>query len=75
VWSGAPLMPRTVGTWSRRWITASANINDAELARTSDAVAHAVLTFAQTTSAVNGTDNGATSSTKPFDWKGDHRVR
>jgi Zn-dependent M28 family amino/carboxypeptidase len=52
-----------------------ANINDTELARTSDAVAHAVLTFAQTTSAVNGTDNGSTKSTKSSDWKGPHRVR
>lgn len=51
------------------------NINDHVLAETSDAVAHAVLTFAQTTSAVNGTANGSPKSTKPYDWKGDRRVR
>jgi Zn-dependent M28 family amino/carboxypeptidase len=51
------------------------NINDEVLAETSDAVAHAVLTFAQTNSAVNGTDKGSTSSSKPYDWKGDHLVR
>jgi Zn-dependent M28 family amino/carboxypeptidase len=51
------------------------NINDTVLAEMSDAVAHAVLTFAQTTSAVNGTDNGSSSSIKPYDWKGDHKVR
>ena len=51
------------------------NINDEVLSEMSDAVAHSVLTFAQTTSAVNGTDSGSSSSTKPFDWKGDKRVR
>jgi Zn-dependent M28 family amino/carboxypeptidase len=49
------------------------NINDTVLSETSDAVAHSVLTFAQTTSAVNGTGKG--SSTKPYDWKGDKLVR
>jgi hypothetical protein len=38
-------------------------------------VAHAVLTFAQTTSSVKGTDKGSGSSTKSYDWKGNHRVR
>jgi len=38
-------------------------------------VAHAVLTFAQTTSAVNGTNKGSSSSTKSYDWKGDKRIR
>jgi Zn-dependent M28 family amino/carboxypeptidase len=51
------------------------NINDQVLSEMSDAVAHAVLTFAQTTSAVNGTDKGSSSSTKPYDWKGDKLVR
>jgi Zn-dependent M28 family amino/carboxypeptidase len=51
------------------------NINDTVLSEMSDAVAHSVLTFAQTTSAVNGTDNGSSSSMKPYDWKGDHQVR
>jgi Zn-dependent M28 family amino/carboxypeptidase len=49
-----------------------ANINDHVLGIMSDAVAHAVLTFAQTQSAINGTDSG---SMKPYDWKGDHLVR
>lgn len=51
------------------------NINDTVLAEMSDAVAHAVLTFAQTTSAVNGTGKGSASSTKSYDWKGDKLVR
>ncbi|MEY2425523.1 MAG: hypothetical protein QOI61_1095 [Actinomycetota bacterium] len=51
------------------------NINNTALDINSDAVAHAVLTFAQTTSAVNGTDKGSTKATKPYDWKGDHRLR
>jgi Zn-dependent M28 family amino/carboxypeptidase len=49
------------------------NINDHVLGIMSDAVAHSVLTFAQTTSAVNGTDKS--SSTKSYEWKGDHLVR
>jgi Zn-dependent M28 family amino/carboxypeptidase len=51
------------------------NIDDTVLSEMSDAVAHAVLTFAQTTSAVNGTDQGSTKSAKAYDWKGDHLVR
>jgi Zn-dependent M28 family amino/carboxypeptidase len=51
------------------------NINNTALDINSDAVAHAVLTFAQTTSAVNGTDKGSTKATKPYDWKGDHLLR
>jgi Zn-dependent M28 family amino/carboxypeptidase len=51
------------------------NINDEVLSEMSDAVAHAVLTFAQSTSAVNGTSQGSSSSTKPYAWKGDHLVR
>ena len=42
------------------------NINDTALDIKSDAVAHAVLTFAQTTSAVNGTDKGRLDATKPL---------
>ena len=41
----------------------------------SDAVAHSVLTFAQTTSAINGTDKGSSRSTKAYDWKGNHLRR
>jgi Zn-dependent M28 family amino/carboxypeptidase len=51
------------------------NINDTALDINSDAVAHAVLTFAQTGSAVNGTEKGSDGSIKPYDWKGDHQVR
>jgi Zn-dependent M28 family amino/carboxypeptidase len=51
------------------------NINNTALDINSDAVAHAVLTFAQTTSATNGTDNGSGSSVKAYEWKGDHRVK
>ena len=51
------------------------NINNTALDINSDAVAHAVLTFAQTTSAVNGTDKGSTQATKSYDWKGNHLLR
>jgi Zn-dependent M28 family amino/carboxypeptidase len=51
------------------------NINDVALDINSDAVAHAVLTFAQTTSAINGTDKGSTQAAKAYDWKGDHLLR
>jgi Zn-dependent M28 family amino/carboxypeptidase len=51
------------------------NINDQGLSEHSDAAVHAILTFAQTTSAVNGTDKGSASSTKPYDWKGNHQLR
>jgi len=46
------------------------NINDTALNIMSDAVANAVLTFAQTTSATNGTGKGSPGATKPYDWKG-----
>ena len=49
------------------------NINDTALDINSDAVAHSVLTFASTTSAVNGTDSGSSNSTKDYEWKGSHR--
>ena len=51
------------------------NINNQGLDEHSDAAVHAILTFAQTTSAVNGTDKGSTTSSKNLDWKGHHRVR
>ena len=50
-------------------------INDQGLSEHSDALVHAVLTFAQTTSAVNGTEKGSPSSMKPFDFHGPKRVR
>src|SRR4029078_4984201 len=46
------------------------NINNEALDIMSDAVANAVLTFAQTTSATNGTGKGSPGATKPYDWKG-----
>ena len=52
-----------------------ANISDQGLGEHSDAAVHAILTFAQTTSAVNGTSKGSTMSTQPWDWHGDHLVR
>jgi Zn-dependent M28 family amino/carboxypeptidase len=51
------------------------NINNTALDINSDAVAHAVLTFAQTTSSTNGTDKASSSSTKSYEWKGDHRIK
>jgi Zn-dependent M28 family amino/carboxypeptidase len=51
------------------------NINDQGLSEHSDAAVHAILTFAQTTSAVNGTEKGSPSSMKPFDWHGPKQVR
>lgn len=55
--------------------TYPSNINSKVLDIMSDAVAHAVLTFSQTTSAVRGTDKASSSATKPHDWKGDHLRR
>jgi Zn-dependent M28 family amino/carboxypeptidase len=51
------------------------NINNQGLSEHSDAAVHAILTFAQTTSAVNGTDKGSASATKETDWHGDKLVR
>ena len=52
-----------------------ANINEQGLEEHSDAAVNAILTFAQTPSAVNGTDKGCPSSTKSWDWKGNHQFR
>jgi Zn-dependent M28 family amino/carboxypeptidase len=51
------------------------NINDQGLAEHSDAAVHAILTFAMTSSSVNGTGQGSSQATKPTDWKGSRRVR
>ena len=51
------------------------NINNKGLGEHKDAAVHAVLTFAQTTSAVNGTDKGSSNATKESDWRGDKLVR
>jgi Zn-dependent M28 family amino/carboxypeptidase len=52
-----------------------ANISEQGLEEHKDAAVNAVLTFAQTTSAVNGTDKGSSTATKAWDWKGDRLVR
>ena len=41
----------------------------------SDALAHSTLTFAETTSAVNGTGKGGGSGTGGFDMKGHRAVK
>ena len=51
------------------------NINDTGLSEHSDAAVHAILTFAQTTSAVNGTDKGSSKAAKSYDWHGPKQVR
>jgi Zn-dependent M28 family amino/carboxypeptidase len=51
------------------------NVNDQGLGEHSDAAVHAILTFAQTTSAVNGTDKGSSNAAKQFDWHGPKQVR
>ena len=51
------------------------NINDKGYREHKDAAVHAILTFAQTTSAVKGTDKGSTDSTKEWDWHGDKQVK
>jgi Zn-dependent M28 family amino/carboxypeptidase len=52
-----------------------ANLNNTALDQMSDAIAHATLTFAMTTSAVNGTSRGGGSGTASFDMKGHRSVK
>jgi len=52
-----------------------ANISRKGLAEHKDAAVHAIVTFAQTTSAVNGTGKGASTAMKSWDWKGGKLVR
>ncbi|MET0914566.1 MAG: M20/M25/M40 family metallo-hydrolase [Jiangellaceae bacterium] len=52
-----------------------ANLNLMGLAEHKDAAVHAIATFAQTTSAVNGTGKASSTATKSWDWKGDKLVR
>jgi len=49
-----------------------ANNNDTALDEMSDATAHAVLTFAMTTSSVNGTDKGKGSGQADLEFAGSH---
>ena len=51
------------------------NINDKGFKEHKDAAVHAILTFAQTESAVNGTDKGSSNSAKEWDWHGDNQVK
>ena len=51
------------------------NINEQALDEMSDAAAHAVLTFAMTQSAVNGTSQASTHSLKTAEFKGPHAQR
>lgn len=48
------------------------NVNDQALSEMSDAAAHAVLTFAMTTSAVNGTGKASAVAMEQFDYLGSH---
>ena len=52
-----------------------ANINLQGLAEHKDAAVHAIFTFAQTTSAVNGTSKGSSTAMKSWDWQGGKLVR
>jgi hypothetical protein len=52
-----------------------ANVSEQGLAEHKDTAVHAILTFAQTTATVSGTDKGSTTATKASDWKGDKLVR
>jgi Zn-dependent M28 family amino/carboxypeptidase len=51
------------------------NINNQGLSEHSDAAVHAILSFAETSSAVTGTDKRSTTSSKPKEFKGHHKVR
>jgi Zn-dependent M28 family amino/carboxypeptidase len=53
------------------------NLNVTALDQMSDATAHAVLTFAQTTSSVNGTDQGSGTPTsmEDFEYLGSHKKK
>jgi hypothetical protein len=52
-----------------------AHVNNTGLEQLGDAGVHAIWTFAQTTSAVNGTGKASSTSMKEPDWKGDRLVR
>ncbi len=52
-----------------------AHVNNVGLEQLGDAAVHAVWTFAQTTSAVNGTGKASSTSMKPSDWQGDRLIR
>ena len=51
------------------------NLNEDTLDLMADAIAHATLTFAETTSAVNGTGKGAATGQIEWKYKGNHALR
>jgi Zn-dependent M28 family amino/carboxypeptidase len=51
------------------------NLSNTALDQMSDAIAHVTLTFAQTTSAVNGTGQGGGSGTAGFDMRGHRAIK
>lgn len=51
------------------------NINMEVLEQMADAIAHATLVFAETTSAVNGTDRGSGSGSANMQFKGSHALK
>ena len=51
------------------------NLSSEALDQMSDATAHAVLTFAQTTSSVNGTEKGSGTPSSAFEYKGSHQQK
>ena len=53
----------------------TANINDGTLGLMSDAIAHSTLTFAQTTSAINGTGKGKATGQIDWEYKGNRALR
>jgi hypothetical protein len=52
-----------------------ANLNLKGLAEHKDAAVHAITTFAQTVSSVNGTSKASSTALKSWDWKGGKLVR
>lgn len=51
------------------------NLSTEALDQMPDATAHALLTFAQTTSSVNGTAKGSGTPSSSFEYKGPHQQR
>ena len=51
------------------------NINTVVLEQMADAIAHATMTFGETTSAINGTSKGGGSGTTDLQFKGSHALK
>ena len=58
-------------TFTTESLEAPDNISETSLDQHGDAAVHAILTFAQTTSSVSGTDRSSSTATKDWDWKGE----